>query len=235
MRPLIGITMNLEVQEARDLNILDLDYGRAVYRAGGMPVPILGMEEALPDIVNRLQGFLFTGGDDIHPRFYGERPLKSANMRLSPDARTRFEIKLFLGAVKKKRPVLAVCHGMQLVNVALGGSLFQDIPLQFKDHVRHAAEKKGEKVFHRVAVLEGTRLSWIFGSSFVRVRSAHHQAVKNPGRGLKLSGLASDGVIEALEGRDKGFLIAVQWHPEKTPDDKNTKRLFKALVDAARG
>lgn len=234
MKPLIGITMNLEEQETRDLNILDLDYGRAIYEAGGIPVPILGIEEAIHDLVNRLNGFLFTGGDDIHPRFYGERPLKSANMRLSPDARTRFEMKLFSSAAKKRRPILAICHGMQLVNVALAGSLYQDISLQFEDHLRHAAQKKGEKIFHMVSIMEGTKLSEILGAGRIRVRSAHHQAVKNPGKGLRLSGLSSDGVIEALEGRDRGFLIAVQWHPEKTLRDRYTRRLFKAFVDAAK-
>lgn len=235
MRPLIGITMNLEEQGRRNLNILDLDYGRAVIEAGGIPVPILGIEDMIPHIVKRLDGFVFSGGDDINPRFYGERPLNGADIRPSPDARTRFELKLFSAAAKRGRPILAICHGMQLVNIALGGSLYQDIPLQFDKHTNHAARKKGEKVYHRVSLLEGTRLSKILNAGHIRVRSAHHQAVKNPGRGLALAGLSADGVIEALEGRGRDFLVAVQWHPEKTPDDIYTKRLFRAFVDAARG
>ena len=127
MKPLIGITMNLEVQPARNLNILDQDYGKAVLEAGGIPVPVLGIEASIPDLVKHLDGLLFTGGDDIHPRFYKEKPLARARMTPSPDARTQFEIKLFKAAAKEKKPVLAICHGAQVVNVALGGTLYQDI------------------------------------------------------------------------------------------------------------
>jgi putative glutamine amidotransferase len=235
MKPLIGITMNLEEQATRDLNILDLDYGRAVLQAGGIPAPVLGIETSIPDIIKRFDGFVFTGGDDIHPRFYKERPLPSARMTLSPDARTRFEIKLFKATVKARKPILAICHGMQLVNVALGGSLYQDIPLQVPKSIKHGAAKQGEKVFHPVALFDGTMLQRIMNAgSITRVRSGHHQGVKNPGQGLQLGAVARDGVIEALELRGSQFVVAVQWHPEKTPHDGYTKKLFKALIDASK-
>ncbi len=235
MKPLIGITMNLEVQPTRSLNILDQDYGKAVARAGGIPVPILGIESSIPDMVKRLDGFLFTGGDDIHPKFYKEKPLSGAKITFSPDARTRFEIDLFRAATRAKKPVLAICLGTQLVNVALGGSLYQDILLQIPDAIRHGATKPGEKVFHPVDVLEGTMLHDIMGADRVpRVRSGHHQSVKNPGRGLRLSAVSGDGVIEAMEGHDRNFLIAVQWHPEKTPKDQYTGKLLKALINASK-
>jgi putative glutamine amidotransferase len=233
MKPLIGITMNLEVQPARSLNILDQDYGAAVYRAGGIPVPILGIEASIPELVKRLDGFVFSGGDDIDPRFYREKPLSGARMRVSPDARTRFEIDIFLAAAKAKKPVLAICYGAQLVNVALGGKLYQDIGLQVPNPIKHGAERSAEKVFHDIDIFEGTLLSRIIGASRIRVRSAHHQSVKNPGRGLHLSAVAHDRVIEALEPRTKNFLLAIQWHPEKTPNDRYTRKLFKALVNAS--
>lgn len=233
MKPLIGITMNLMEEAARDLNVLDLDYGRAVAAAGGVPIPVQGIDASIPDLVKRLDGFVLSGGDDISPSFYGERKLPGANLTLSPDRRTQFELKLFRAARKARKPVLAICGGAQLVNIALGGSLYQDIPLQFRRHLQHGARKKGEKVFHPVSVLDGTLLSKVLGPSRIRVRSSHHQAIKNPGRGIQLSALASDGVVEAFEGRDGSFLIAVQWHPEKTPHDRATKKLFRALVAAA--
>jgi putative glutamine amidotransferase len=233
MKPLIGITMNLEMQPARNLNILDQDYGNAVFRAGGIPVPILGIKTSIPDLVKRLDGFVFTGGDDIDPRFYKEKPLPGARIRLSPDVRTRFEIELFKAAAKAKKPVLAICYGAQLVNVALGGKLYQDIGLQVPNPIKHGAQRSGEKVFHDVDIFEGTLLSRIMGASRIRVRSAHHQSVKNPGRGLHLSAVAHDRVIEALEPRTKTFLLAIQWHPEKTPNDRYTRKLFKALVNAS--
>lgn len=233
MKPLIGITMNLVQEATRDLNVLDLAYGRAVAEAGGVPLPLLGIDASVPDMVKRLDGFILSGGDDMHPSFYRERPLPGANLILSPDRRTRFEMRLFRALRKAGKPILAICGGAQLVNVALGGSLYQDIPLQFKSPIRHGARKKGENVFHLVSVLEGTRLATILGPSRIRVRSSHHQAIKNPGRGIQLSALAGDGVVEAFEGRDGSFLIAVQWHPEKTSHDRATKKLFRALVAAA--
>lgn len=240
MKPLIGITMNLDVQAARSLNILDQDYGRAVVQAGGIAVPILGIEESIPDLVKRLDGFLFTGGDDIHPRFYKEKPKKGAPMNISPDERTRFEIDLFKAVAKAQKPVLAVCHGAQLVNVALGGSLYQDIKLQIKKALKHGPDKAGEKVYHPVNVFEGTQICQILGTCVngdcgIKVRSSHHQSIKNPGKGLRLAAAAADGVFEALESRSrKNFLIAVQWHPEKTLNDGNTKKLFAALVHASK-
>lgn len=234
MKPLIGVTMNLEVQPARNLNILDQDYGRAVLQAGGIPVPILGIDTSIPDLIKRLDGFVFTGGDDIHPRFYKEKPLSDSRMKISPDGRTTFEIELFKAAARAGKPVLAICYGTQLVNIALGGKLYQDIALQVSDPIKHVASSAGEKVFHFVDIFEGTMLSRIMGASRIRVRSAHHQSVKNPGRGLHLSAVAHDGVIEALEPRTKNFLIAVQWHPEKTPNDRYSKKLFKALVSASK-
>jgi putative glutamine amidotransferase len=234
MKPLIGITMNHEAQPARDLNILDQDYGKAVFRAGGFPVPLLGIELSIPDLVKRLDGFVFTGGDDIDPRFYKEKPLSGARVSISPAERTRFEIELFKAVTKAKKPVLAICYGAQLVNVALGGKLYQDIGLQIPNPIQHGAARPGEKVYHDVDILEGTLLSRIMGTPRIRVRSAHHQSVKNPGKGLHLSAVSHDRVIEALEPRSKNFLLAIQWHPEKTPNDRYTKKLFKALVNASR-
>ena len=239
MKPLIGITMNRDEQGTRTLNSVDLDYGKAVLQAGGIPVPLLGIEQAIPDLVRKFDGFLFAGGDDINPRFYKERPLNGANLRLDSDDRVRFEIKLFRAAVKAKKPVLAICYGAQLANVALGGTLFQDIKLQVPKALKHGAAKKGEKVSHLVDIFEGTRLCGIMGNCgngdcTVRVRSSHHQSIKNPGRGLRLAAVSPDGVYEALESRDSGFLVAVQWHPEKTPADRATKKLFSSFVSASR-
>ena len=234
MKPLIGITMNLEVHPARSLNILDQDYGKAIIKAGGIPVPVLGLNDSIADLMKHLNGFLFTGGDDIHPDFYREKLLPTARLILSPEERTRFEIDLFRAAAKAQKPILAICHGAQLVNVALGGKLYQDIAQQIRHPIQHAPARKGEKIFHDIDILEGTLLSSIMGVSRIRVRSAHHQSVMNPGRGLHLSAVAHDKVIEALEPRSKQFLLAVQWHPEKTPDDRYSKKLFAAFINASK-
>lgn len=239
MKPLIGITMNLDEQVSRNLNILDQDYGKSILQAGGIPVPILGIYQSIPDLVKRLDGFLFTGGDDIHPRCYKEKPLSGAQIRLTSDNRVKFETKLFKAAVKVKKPVLAVCYGTQLINVALGGTLYQDIALQIPKTLKHGPTLEGEKVFHAVSIFEGTKLCHVMGNCNtgdcnIRVRSAHHQSIKNPGKGLRLSAVSPDGVFEALESRGKNFLVAVQWHPEKTLSDRASAALFKALIQASR-
>jgi putative glutamine amidotransferase len=239
MKPLIGITMNLEEEASRSLNILDQAYGRAILQAGGIPVPLLGIKEAIPDLIRKLNGFLFTGGDDIHPRFYKERPRPNAKLRLSSDERVKFELALLKAAIKSRKPVLAICYGAQLVNVALGGTLYQDIALQIPKAIKHGAAKAGEKVFHRISIFEGTKLCSIMGSCTngncdIRVRSSHHQSIKNPGKGLRLSAVSEDGVFEALETRGDQFLIAVQWHPEKTLSDGPTGKLFESFVLASR-
>ncbi len=226
--------MLLDEQPTRSMNILDQDYARAVSQAGGIPVPIIGINDALPDLVRSLDGFVFTGGDDIHPKFYRERPLPGAAMTLSADARTRFELKLIGAVLRARKPVLAICHGAQLVNVALGGSLYQDIPRQLPGSIKHGHTGRREKIFHPVAILEGTMLYRIMGSSRIRVRSAHHQGIKNPGKGFRLSAIAEDHVVEAMESRDRTYLMAVQWHPEKMLTDSYTKKLFKSLVAACK-
>jgi len=239
MKPLIGITMNLEEQATRDLNILDQDYGKAVLKAGGIPVPVLGVKQAIPELVRHLDGFLFTGGDDIHPRFYKERPRPGTKLRLASDSRIRFEIDLFKAASQAKKPVLAICYGAQLVNVALGGTLYQDITMQVPGSLKHGPAKAVDKVMHPVSIFEGTKLCKIMGNCAtgdcsIRVRSSHHQSIKNPGRGLRLAAVSPDGVFEALESRGKNFLLVVQWHPEKTINDRSSSKLFESLVHASR-
>lgn len=235
MKPLIGITMNLEQKPTRSLNILDQDYGKAVQQAGGIPVPVLGIHASIPDLVKQLDGFLFTGGDDIHPKFYKEKPLTGAGLTIAPDERAQFELKLFKAAYNTKKPILAICGGQQLINVALGGSLVQDITMQIDSPLlKHQASRKGEKVFHEVEIEKGTRLSRILGAQRIKVRSAHHQSVKELGKGLVLSAQSKDWVVEAFEPKNDTFLIAVQWHPEKTPYDRYSKKLFKALINASK-
>jgi gamma-glutamyl-gamma-aminobutyrate hydrolase PuuD len=235
MKPLIGITMNLDVRKTRNRNILDQDYGRAVQQAGGIPVPVLGLKESIPDLAKQLDGFVFSGGDDIHPRFYKEKPLPGAGMTLSPDERTQFELALFKAVYRAKKPILAICGGEQLVNVAFKGTLYQDIGKQVPTPIKHKASRAGEKVFHPVGIIDGTLLSRIMGATSIRVRSSHHQGVKSHGQGLQISALSLDWVIEALEPiKNDSFLIAVQWHPEKTPNDRYTRKLFKAFINASK-
>lgn len=225
MPPIIAITAKTEELRGRPQTTIPDAYAKAVEEAGGIPliIPILGKRENIASIARIAQGFIFSGGDDIHPRYYGEKPL--LNLELSPDERTDFEIALFKEVTGLQKPILGICLGTQLINVALGGSLYQDIPAQVHTAINHRST-------HNVTISEGTLLHRILAGT-IQVMSAHHQSIKILGKGLTASAFSSDGVIEAIEMTDYPFLVGVQWHPEREPDNAQTRRLFKAFVEAA--
>jgi putative glutamine amidotransferase len=233
-KPRIGITVDAERRKGRLYATLDHRYARAIASAGGVPLllPIVGPHE-ISSLLASVDGLLLTGGEDIHPRFYGERP--AAPLDLSPDERTTFELDLVKTAMRSRKPVLGICHGMQLLNVALGGSLIQDLPTRQSGALRHRSGRAPWKAVHPVALRPRSLLRRILRRAVVSVASTHHQAVKALGKGLEVSALAPDGVVEAVESPRHPFLIAVQWHPEKDPDAQATRRLFRALVRACRG
>lgn len=265
VKPIIAITAKTEELRNRQQVTLPEAYGKAIEDAGGIPViiPIINYKPNISEIGRFADGFLFSGGDDIHPRNYGEELI--LKLTLSPDDRTEFEIALFNEALRLRKPMLGVCLGAQLINVALGGSLYQDIPTQVPKHLDHRAEHpvfiKEGTLLHRIfnipptlmecgkgknrdtkviSTLGGGNLSphdvGDFSRSFlseVSVISAHHQAINSLGKWLSISASSSDGVIEAIEMADYPFLIGVQWHPERSPEDKYTRRLFKAFVEIA--
>lgn len=226
MKPRIAITATTEKLRNREQTTIPAAYAMAVEEAGGLPliVPILSLKDNITSVAQSFDGFLFSGGDDIWPGYYGEEPL--LNLELSPDARTDFEIELLKEVLRLKKPVLGVCLGAQLINVALGGTLYQDIPVQISNYLDHRS-------LHKVSIKKDTLLDRILmGMKDITVHSGHHQAVKAIGKGLVASAYSSDGVIEAIELHDYPFLVGVQWHPERTPDDENSKRLFNAFCNS---
>lgn len=221
-RPLIGITCDIEDKNGKTCLYIDMRYGRMVEEAGGTPVLIHPAGSA-SEVVSRLEGLVLSGGEDIHPKYYGEKPV--CPMELSPDIRTEFEVSLLKEAMSKKIPILGICHGMQLINVALGGSLYQDIGSQLPGAMNHRLGTRR----HMVKIEKDSRLFGAIGSNEISVTSTHHQAVRGLGKGLKVCARAEDGIIEAFEMPDYPFLAGVQWHPEKEPD-KESMRLFKGFV-----
>ncbi|MBI5755292.1 MAG: gamma-glutamyl-gamma-aminobutyrate hydrolase family protein [Nitrospirae bacterium] len=249
MFPIIAITAKTEELRNRQQVTLPEAYGKAIENAGGVPVilPIISHKSNITSIARFADGYLFSGGDDIRPGYYGEEQI--LDLTLSPDERTEFEIALLNEVIRLKKPVLGVCLGAQLINVALGGSLYQDIPTQIPAPLDHRS-------VHNVLIKKGTLLYRIFNtpppltppsylpphggegeqgfSGEIPVISAHHQAIKSSGKGLIDSALSPDGVIEAVEMTDYPFLIGVQWHPERSPEDEYTQKLFEAFIDSAR-
>jgi putative glutamine amidotransferase len=238
MAPLIGITTSIApAGKGPERVSLNTDYVRAVEAAGGVPVLLpetLGAA-AREALFASLGGLVVTGGGDVNPARYGEPPHPTV-LGIS-DERDAFEAELIERALAAKLPLLCICRGMQVLNVALGGSLHQDIPSDFATAIQHAQTGPREAPTHDVHIQPETKLAALIGGGTLRVNSMHHQAVKRLGGGLEAVGWAPDGVIEAVElPHHEGFLAAVQWHPEELAAEiGHAKALFTALTGAAKG
>lgn len=198
-KPCIGITMEMIIKREKRLNFLDLAYAEAIEKAGGKALflPSLSSPNNIKEIVSRIDGLLLTGGADIHPIYYGEE-IKFP-LTLSPDQRTDFDLSLFKAALASGKPILAICYGMQLINVGLGGSLFQDLSSQVPNSLVHW-EKENKPARHVVRLQTDSRLAeFLKGRLEFEVPSAHHQAIKDLGKGLKEVAHSPDGLIEGIE------------------------------------
>ncbi|MCC7201923.1 MAG: gamma-glutamyl-gamma-aminobutyrate hydrolase family protein [Nitrospirae bacterium] len=237
-QPVIAITARTEELRDRPQTTLPNTYARVIEDAGGIPliIPITDKKEHVARIAGIADAFLFSGGDDIHPRYYGEEPLY--DMALSPDKRTQFELELFKEVVHLRKPALGICLGAQLINIALGGSLFQDIPSQIRNPLNHRGQHnitvvEGTMLYDILSARSGTKLNSVPLTNDISIFSTHHQSVRSSGKGLVVSAASTDGVIEAIELPDYPFLIGVQWHPEMEPDSAYTKMLLRAFINSA--
>jgi putative glutamine amidotransferase len=233
--PLIGVTASVTVDKYPERTYVNAAYLTAVQRAGGVPVPLAPQLDgaARARLFERLDGLMLTGGGDIDPARFGEaRHPKTYEVS---DARDALELELTERAIAAKVPLLAICRGIQVLNVALGGTLYQDIPSEPGSPIEHSQQERRDRPTHAVKVLgEGTRLGEILGALDLEVNSFHHQAVKRLGRGLRDVAWAPDGIIEGVELPDEPFVVGVQWHPEDlVGHDAAARSLFAALVDAA--
>lgn len=239
-RPLIGITAN-EASHIRPphhpIFSLNQVYVRAIEDSGGVALmlpPILS-EDSMREVFSRLDGIVFSGGGDINPSIY-EEPPHSTLWGLSDD-RDRVELKLARWAAHHEKPLLGICRGTQVLNIALGGTLIQDIPSEVPDALEHSfddATVARDYIAHPVRVVEGSLLRKVLQSEIVPVNSWHHQALKRIAPDLKVVALAPDGIVEAVEIQAHRFAIGVQWHPEWLyTNHPEMKRLFTALVEAS--
>ena len=239
--PLIGVTMSTTPDGPPGLTPprawLNNAYLRAVQQAGGVPVllpPYLD-DRALDALWSRLDGLLLTGGGDVDPsRFTGDA--RHPTVGDVSEARDRLEIAVTERALHDERPLLAICRGIQVLNVALGGSLYQDIAGETGSTIAHSQTEARDRPTHPVKVMgEGTRLGAALGAPEVEVNSMHHQAIKRLGRALREVAWAPDGIIEGIEIPEASALVlGVQWHPEElAAHDPAARNLFRALVTAA--
>ena len=214
---------------------INQSYVRALVAAGCAPVliPLIDDQDRLRAIYQRLDGIVFPGGADVAPEEYGEQPMDHLNV-VEPE-RDRTELTLARWAFEDDLPVLGICRGQQLLNVALGGSLYQDLRHQAVTQVEHSeAHGQGRAALvHRVRLDPDSRLAQLIDETSIDVNSLHHQAVKSVASRLRVTGKSDDGVIEAVESPERRFLIAVQWHPEEIDDLPWVRRLFSGFARAA--
>ena len=229
MKPVVGITTYLTRATfgswEEETALVPADYIRAIERAGGRALLVPPSEEAIDETLDSLDGLIFSGGADLDPGLYGQEP--HPETKGVQGERDRAELALLQAALARDMPVLAVCRGSQVLNVALGGDLVQHLPEVVGDE-KHK-HTPGEYADHNVTVEPNTRLGSLIGDR-APVKSHHHQGFGRLGEGLRESARAEDGTLEALEDPSRRFALGVLWHPEAGED----MRLFEALVEEAR-
>ena len=244
MPPIIGITATLKEDEdavaERPLGRFvraDLDYVEGVAGAGGAPVvlPPAGDERVAESVIQSLDGLLLSGGSDLDPGYYGEEPVPELGVTL-PE-RDAFEMALVRIALRRGMPVFGICRGMQVLNVALGGTLYQDLPSQWeRDLLKHRQATPKWQPTHEVRIEDGSYIASVMGRKMVKVNSYHHQGIRALAEGLVVTGRSTDAVIEAVEAADlsEWWLLGVQWHAEAMRGaGPQQESLFEAHVSAA--
>ena len=233
-KPLIGITTyNTKNPYNRDIAAVQHSYIRAVTGAGGVPIliPAILPADDLNELYSHLQGILFSGGGDISLKYFtGE---EHPSIHEVDEYRDITELSLLRQSVENEKPFLAICRGLQVMNVALGGTLYTHIPDQVPNSIKHDNEEF-KIIAHPVNIDETSRMAEIFGETLLHVNSLHHQGIKNLASNLRIVGHAPDGVIEAVELPDHPYAIGVQWHPEWLTDQTPMQKLFKSFVDASK-
>ncbi|MBR6518368.1 MAG: gamma-glutamyl-gamma-aminobutyrate hydrolase family protein [Oscillospiraceae bacterium] len=210
-------------------------YMDLIIKSGGVPVMLSFSddEQSVKEIADRFDGFVFTGGDDIDPAKYGEEKIPQCGKPCVH--RDSLEFALFSEAVKTDKPVLGICRGMQFLNAALGGTLYQDLPTQKPGEVCHKQPAPFDALTHSVTVEKDTLLYDIVGTEKLMVNTLHHQAADKIAPCLKVCAKADDGLVEAVYAPEKAFLLGVQWHPEMIFNhEENSIKIGKAFVDACR-
>jgi putative glutamine amidotransferase len=233
-RPTIGITVDYS-DENRDKYELTMYYARAIEQAGGLPVmlPFAVDLSLVPQYVDLCDGILMAGGCDLNPKAYGEEWHPNAQ-QLDP-RREAFEMALLAEIDRRRKPVLGICLGSQMMNVHRGGSLIQFLPdVPCEAPIEHRRDKTwGNR--HEIKLSPGTVVATELGKTSIVANSSHKQAVKNLGRGLRVIATAPDGVIEGVEDPTMPLFVGVQWHPERMSDEADHLKLFQLLVNKARG
>ena len=231
-RPVIGIVPLVDIQ--RESYWMLPGYMDGVADAGGLPLmlPLTDNKEQIDQLIELCDGVLFTGGQDVSPSLYGEE--QDAACGECCPGRNAMETKLLNAALKLDKPIFGICRGIQFINAALGGTLYQDLPGQHPSEIEHHQHPPYDVPVHTVTPIPSAPLAALLGDGPFAVNSYHHQAVKTLAPAWSAMAVAPDGVIEAAYMQDRRFVWAVQWHPEFSfLVDENSRKLFYAFVRAA--
>ena len=229
MRPVIGITCSED--EVNNRAYLARPYYNAVAKAGGLPVLLPSVPET-EELLGIMHGLIFSGGGDVDPHYFGEEPLPGTG-EISP-TRDAVELRLAEMALLRKLPSLGICRGAQVLNIAAGGTIHQDISTGYDQHLKHVQLAPRWYATHNIDILQTSRFFRIISEKTLRVNSFHHQVIARLGDGLLPCAWSSDGVIEAFESAEDNFVLGVQFHPETMwHRDRRFLKLFEALVLAS--
>lgn len=232
IKPIIGIGSDVQSPEGeRERAFTYLTYVEAVRRAGAIPVLIPPQPENAEQLMRELDGFLLAGGDDCDPAVYGEE--RHPTVDPMDVRRQANDLALAEAARKHDVPMLGICLGLQVMNVAAGGTLIQDIDSEHDTEIRHASVPE-DRARHDVIIEKGTQLAGVLPALELNVNSSHHQAIRRVGQGLRVTALAPDGIVEGVEDPKHPFYLGVQWHPEDMTGERSGSALFTAFIEAAR-
>ncbi|MXQ53676.1 gamma-glutamyl-gamma-aminobutyrate hydrolase family protein [Shimazuella alba] len=231
MYPMIAVTMALDEKKY----YVNKDYIQSIVQAGGIPFVISNINDPLmiQKMVRSCDGLLLTGGEDVDPNHYGEEPLPQIGV-IVPE-RDELELHVVRLFLQQNKPIFAICRGCQLLNVAFGGDLYQDIPSQTASIINHEQKAPRGYPYHSIKVFAQSLLYRILQQEKIRVNSYHHQAAKTIREPLRVCAIADDGIVEAIESSIHDFVLGVQWHPEGMAivHDKYAQMLFDAFIHAS--
>jgi len=235
-KPLIGITATQEKGDSPASYQIGRHYVKGIAAVGGTPVilPLLQDKEQIKEMAKRLDGLLISGGVDMDPLIFGEEPHPKMG-RIDPE-RDFFEKNILENFLEEDKAVFGICRGCQIINLVLGGTIYQDITSQMDSElIKHSQNAPRWYPTHSIEVEKGSKLSKVLGDGKIKVNSFHHQAIKEGAPGFFVSARAADGVVEAIESKNGQFLVGVQWHPEHLWErDQKTLALFRMFIDHSR-